>query len=125
MSWSPFEAVETAVSPGADTGRMIARIWRGATRLEDAEEYVRYVERTGIEGYRSTPGNRGAWVMWRPAGERAEIVTMSLWESRADVEGFAGADIDRAVFYPEDDRYLVSRELTVEHYEVGGDGRTA
>lgn len=51
---------------------MIARIWRGTTRLQDAEEYVGYVERTGIEGYRSTPGNRGAWVMWRSSGDRAE-----------------------------------------------------
>ena len=102
---------------------MIARIWRGATLLKDAEEYVRYVERTGIEAYRSTPGNRGAWVMWRPVGDRAEILTMSLWDSRAAIEGFAGADIDRAVYYPEDDRYLVSHELTVEHYEVSDSGQ--
>jgi hypothetical protein len=27
-------------------------------------------------------------------------------------------DIEKAVFYPEDDRYLVEREHTVKHYEV-------
>lgn len=47
---------------------------------------------------------------------------MSLWESRAAIEGFAGEDIGKAVFYPEDDRYLVGRELTVEHYDVGEGG---
>ncbi len=34
------------------------------------------------------------------------------------IHGFAGEDISRAVFYPEDDRYLVQREDTVTHFEV-------
>jgi heme-degrading monooxygenase HmoA len=51
---------------------------------------------------------------------RSEIVTVSMWESRSAIEGFAGQDIDQAVFYPEDDRYLIERDLTVSHYEVAG-----
>ena len=38
------------------------------------------------------------------------------------IAGFAGDDIARAVFYPEDDRYLVDRETTVTHFEVAGTG---
>ena len=53
---------------------MIARIWRGATRAEDAEGYVGYLEGTGLREYRETPGNLGAWVLWRRVGERAEFV---------------------------------------------------
>jgi hypothetical protein len=34
------------------------------------------------------------------------------------VKGFAGEDYETAVFYPEDDRYLVERELTATHYDV-------
>ncbi len=96
----------------------MARIWRGATRPEDSQRYVEYVERTGLSGYRATPGNRGAWILTRPRGEVTEIVTLSFWESAADIAGFAGPEIERAVFYPEDDHFLVERELTVEHYEV-------
>jgi len=99
---------------------MIARIWRGAVRAEDAPAYASYVQQTGIAGYQRTPGNRGAWVLWRVAGEQAEFVTVSLWESRAAIEGFAGPDIDQAVFYPEDDKFLTERDLTVRHYEVAG-----
>ena len=44
---------------------MIARIWRGAVRAEDAPAYAAYVQQTGIAGYQRTPGNRGAWAMWR------------------------------------------------------------
>ena len=47
---------------------MIARIWRGAVRAEHASAYAEYVQRTGIDGYRGTPGNRGAWLLWRVEG---------------------------------------------------------
>ena len=43
------------------------------------------------------------------------------------VKAFAGDDYETAVFYPEDDRYLVERDLKSEHYEVarhaGPEGR--
>jgi hypothetical protein len=97
---------------------MIARIWRGATAARDARDYVRYLRDTGIKAYTQTPGNRGAWIFWREMGDLAEFLNVSLWESSDDIAGFAGADIHRAVFYPEDDRFLVERDLTVSHYEV-------
>jgi heme-degrading monooxygenase HmoA len=99
---------------------MIARICRGAVRAEDAAAYASYVQETGIEGYKNTPGNRGAWALWRTEGGRTEFVTVSLWESWQAIEGFAGQDIEQAVFYPEDDRFLVERDLRVRHYEVAG-----
>ena len=97
---------------------MIARIWRGATREADAEAYIEYLRGTGVKEYRDTPGNKGAWVLWRVADGRAEFLTLSFWESREAIVGFAGSDIDRAVFYPKDDRYLVERDTTVRHFQV-------
>jgi heme-degrading monooxygenase HmoA len=99
---------------------LIARVWRGAVRNEDADDYVAYILGTGIAEYTSTPGNRGAWILRRPRGALTEIVTFSLWESMDAVRAFAGDDPERAVFYPEDDRFLVERELTVEHFEATG-----
>jgi heme-degrading monooxygenase HmoA len=103
---------------GGQLDAMIARIWRGAVRAQDAPAYAKYVQQTGIDGYKGTAGNRGAWLLWRVEGDRAEFVTMSLWESRAAIEAFAGQDIDTAVFYPDDDQYLIERDLTVQHYQV-------
>jgi heme-degrading monooxygenase HmoA len=99
---------------------MIARIWRGVVRAADAPAYAAYVQRTGIEGYQRTPGNRGAWLLWRVEGDRGEFVTVSFWESRDAIEGFAGQGIEKAVFYPEDDQFLIERDLTVQHYQVAG-----
>ncbi len=97
---------------------VIARIWRGVVRTEDATEYIDYVRETGIEHYRSTPGNLGAWILHRPIDDKTEIVTFSLWESMDAVRGFAGDDPSQAVYYPEDDRFLIERSATVDHYDV-------
>jgi heme-degrading monooxygenase HmoA len=97
---------------------VIARIWRGATREADAEAYVEYLRGTGLKEYRETPGNQGAWVLWRVADGRAEFLTLSFWESEEAIRGFTAGDIERAVFYPKDDRYLVERDTTVRHFQV-------
>ena len=97
---------------------MIARIWRGIVRRDDADEYAQYIDATGIREYGETPGNRGAWMLRRDEGERTEFVTLSFWESREAIAAFAGEDIEQAVFYPEDERFLVERDVRVRHYEI-------
>ena len=97
---------------------MIARIWRGVVRREDADAYAVYIAETGFADYAATAGNRGAWMLRRDDGDRTEFITFSLWESREAIHGFAGDDIETAVYYPEDDRFLIEREPTVKHYEV-------
>jgi heme-degrading monooxygenase HmoA len=97
---------------------MIARYWRGWTRAEDIDRYVDYVNETGVEGLAGTPGNRGVQVLTRVEGERAEIVVLSLWDSLDSVRAFAGEDAERAVFYPEDEAFLVERDFSVTHYQV-------
>lgn len=97
---------------------MIARTWRGATLSSDAETYLRYLEETGLSAYRSTPGNIATLVLRRSRGDRAELLLVSLWQDESAVHRFAGDDPEAAVFYPEDDRFLVERDETVDHYEV-------
>ncbi len=87
-------------------------------RREDAVAYANYISSTGMAEYRSTPGNQGAWMLRRDDGDRSEIITFSLWDSRESIRAFAGDEIDRAVFYPDDDRFLIERDVLVRHYEV-------
>ncbi|MCC3290917.1 MULTISPECIES: hypothetical protein [unclassified Arthrobacter] len=99
----------------------VVRTWRGVVRSEDLEAYVEYVRVTGIDEYRATAGNLGAWILTRSLEEgRSEIVTVSLWVSLEAIRAFAGDDVGRAVFYPEDDRYLLERDRTVSHYDLAG-----
>ena len=95
---------------------MVVRTWRGWTRTEDTDAYAEYILGTGIVEYKATPGNQGAYLVSRPDGDRTEFVTISFWDSRESIVAFAGDDIDRAVFYPKDERFLIDREATVKHF---------
>jgi heme-degrading monooxygenase HmoA len=97
---------------------MIARVWHGTTLEDNAEEFLEYVKRTGVPGLSSTPGNLGVMVFRRVEGEIVHFVLTSLWESYEAIARFAGPDIDRARYYPEDENYLIELEPTVSHYEV-------
>lgn len=97
---------------------MIARTWRGVTTAEDRDRYVDVLRRTGLAGYASAEGHRGALVLRRTEGERTEFLLVSLWDSEDSVRAFAGERPERAVFYPEDDRFLVEADRRVDHYEV-------
>lgn len=97
---------------------MLARIWRGATTAADADAYLAYLHETGVSEYRRTPGNRGVIVLRRVVQDRADFLLLTMWESEDAVRRFAGDDMGRAVFYPQDDRFLIARDLRVEHYEV-------
>src|SRR3954454_12425064 len=97
---------------------MIARIWKGTVRRADADEYAAYIGETGFAAYGETAGNRGAWMLRRDEGDRTTFQTWSLWEDEEAIRAFAGDDIEAAVYYPEDERYLVDQDATVTHYDV-------
>jgi heme-degrading monooxygenase HmoA len=97
---------------------MIARTWRGVTRAKDAETYLDYLHRTGLAEYRKIEGNRGVLALRRIVDDRAEFLILSLWESEEAIRQFAGDDIEKAVYYPEDEKFLVEHEDRVNHYEV-------
>jgi heme-degrading monooxygenase HmoA len=104
---------------------VIARTWKGAVRRQDGDAYARYMESTGVAGYAATPGNRGVWMLRRDLEERSEFLMFTLWTSVDAVKAFAGEDYETAVFYPEDERFLVEREDTATHYVVAAESGPA
>jgi hypothetical protein len=97
---------------------MIARIWRGVTRADQADAYYEYLERTGLKDYRNTAGNRGVWVLRQLRDDTATFLLISLWDSIESIRRFAGDNIETAVYYPEDHAFLLELEPTVSHYDV-------
>ena len=94
-------------------------MWTGWIATEQRERYRDVIGDTGMTDYLATPGNLGAWMAFRDAGDgRTEVTTVSLWESREAIVAFAGEDIEVARYYPEDDEFLIDRDPTVKHYEV-------
>ncbi len=97
---------------------MIVRIWHGRTPADEGDAYLDYLKRTGVTNYRATEGNRGVYVLRSSEHGVADFLLLSLWDSMDSVRAFAGDDPGKAVYYPEDDAYLLEREPGVRHYEA-------
>ena len=97
---------------------MIARTWHGITDASKADEYVDYLNKTGVPEYRATQGNLGVYVLRRIEGNEAHFLLLTLWESEDAIKRFAGPNIEKARYYPEDEQFLLELEPTVTHYEV-------
>jgi heme-degrading monooxygenase HmoA len=98
---------------------VILREWRAEIRRPLRDEYIDYVTATGVAAYRATPGNLGASIAVRDLDdERSEIVTLSWWTDMQAIRAFAGADCERARYFPQDDRFLLTRPEHVLHYNT-------
>jgi heme-degrading monooxygenase HmoA len=99
---------------------MIARIWQGRTRPGMGASYLEYLKETGLKEYRETEGFRDVLVLTREIGAATEYVLITLWEDMEAVQRFAGPEPERAVYYPDDERYFPKDQLTphVRHFDV-------
>ena len=97
---------------------MIARLWHGRTRARDADAYLEFLKAHAIPDYRSTPGNRGVYLLRRIEGDVAHFCTLTHWDDLEAVRAFAGDPVERAKYYPEDAGFLLEFEATVQHYEL-------
>ncbi len=97
---------------------MIARIWHGRTRAEDYEAYTKFLKARAIPDYRSTEGFIRLVFLRRLEGEVAHFTLITFWQNWEAIRRFAGKEVDRAKYYPEDRAFLLEFEERVTHYEV-------
>jgi len=97
---------------------MIARIWKCICPVERVDDFIPYLHRTGVNDAVNTEGFRGAQILKKEEGGKSVVVLITFWESMESVKSFAGEDAEKAVLYPEDYKYGIEPELTVEHYTV-------
>lgn len=97
---------------------MIVRMWHGRTLPEKADAYAAFLERRAIPDYRSVPGNLAVYVLRRDEADATHFITLTHWESEDAIRAFAGDDLLKAKYYPEDDGFLLEFEPQVVHYRV-------
>ena len=96
---------------------MICRMWHGITPLARADAYASFLEHRAIPDYRSVPGNLSVAVLRRDETEVSHFLTVTYWESEESIHAFAGDDLLRARYYPED-RDFLEFEPKVQHFVV-------
>ena len=72
---------------------MIARIWTGATRDEDADAYAEYMREVAVPGYTNVAGHRTLLMLRRPRGDGSTEFTMvTCWDDMESITAFTGPD---------------------------------
>jgi heme-degrading monooxygenase HmoA len=113
---------------GATPFPTIARIWKGRTRPEVADEYEAYNYEAGIKpliekalGIQAFRENRE---------DEVEFITISYWESIEAMRSFAGDDPTAIHHLERDPEFLIELpqqvqilEIRASHGQVGGGGK--
>jgi heme-degrading monooxygenase HmoA len=97
---------------------MICRMWHGRTSRQRADEYAAFLERRAIPDYRSVEGNIDVTVLRRDDGDVTHFLTVTHWVSEDAIRAFAGDDVLKAKYYPEDADFLLEFEPEVQHFDV-------
>src|SRR5213083_154732 len=98
---------------------MIARIWHGSTKPEDAKAYEKLLRDEIFPSIaaRKIEGYRGAELFVREDGNEVEFVTLLRFDSMDAVKEFAGADEGKPVIYPKAES-LITRMERARHYRI-------
>ena len=97
---------------------MIVRIWHGRTAQNRADEYAAFLERRAIPDYRAIAGNLDVAILRRDEPEVTHFLTVTRWISEQAIRAFAGTDVLKAKYYPEDEHFLMEFEPEVQHFTV-------
>lgn len=94
----------------------IARVWRGRTTRERADEYARYLYEHGIKPLEEKA--LGVQMLREDRETESEFVTISYWEDVAAMSRFAGEDPTRIHHLERDAEYLIELPEGVQVLQI-------
>lgn len=97
---------------------MIARHWRGWTKLADADTYEKLLTQTVLPALKEIEGYKGGYVLREDNPQESEFVVVNFFDSLEAVRRFAGPDYSVPVFEPEARKLLSRIEPVARHYDV-------
>jgi hypothetical protein len=100
----------------------VARVWRGRTRREIADEYERYNYEEGIKPLIEKA--RAVQTFRRDGDTETEFTTISFWDSIEAMAAFAGSDPTAIHHLPRDGEFLIELPTAVEIMELRVDRGT-
>ena len=97
---------------------MIARIWHGWTKPENADSYESHLKPELLPGLSKVNGFRGSYLLRRAVGDEIEFVTVILWDSIEAIRSVAGENYETALIPEERRKYLQRFDAKAAHFEV-------
>ncbi len=99
---------------------MVVRIWHGRTKSTDGDAYAEFLRERAIPDYGSVQGLISVEILSRVENDVTHFLTVTHWETEDAIRAFAGDDLLKAKYYPEDDAFLLEKEPEVTHHTVEG-----
>ncbi|GAB3024455.1 MULTISPECIES: antibiotic biosynthesis monooxygenase [Oleiagrimonas] len=97
---------------------MIARIWRGITSRDLADEYLAHLQEQAVPRLEGAKGLLHSYILQREQGDKSEFQVITLWDSHESMQAWVGGDPERAVYLDEEDRFLLDMEPLVRLYDT-------
>jgi heme-degrading monooxygenase HmoA len=97
---------------------VIARIWHGYTKPEDADAYEAMLKPELLPGISKIKGCKGSYLLRRDRGGEVEFITIMLWDSIDAIRAFVGRDYEASVVPEERRKYISRHDAKAAHYYV-------
>ena len=97
---------------------MIARIWKGKTKIEYSETYKKIIIERDIPDYRKSKGFIKLTFLKRVDKEYTYFKLITFWQDLETIKNFTGPSFKEAVAYKEDKKYLIDFPGNVTHFET-------
>jgi heme-degrading monooxygenase HmoA len=103
-------------NPTISRNPTIARIWRGRTTRDKADEYAVYLYEHGVRPLKEKA--LGVQQLREDRPDESEFVTISYWESIEAMSRFAGDDPTRIHHLERDPEFLIELPESVQVLEI-------
>lgn len=97
---------------------MIARVWHGYTKPENADAYEAMLKPELLPGISRVKGYVSSFLLRKEADGEVEFITIMLWDSIDAIRNFAGPNYEASVVPEERRKYLSRHDAKSAHYEV-------
>lgn len=97
---------------------MIARVWHGYTKPENADAYEALLKPELLPGISIATGYIGSYLLRRDVGGEVEFITIMFWDSIEVLRAVAGPDYETAIIPEERRKYLSRYDPKSAHYEI-------
>jgi heme-degrading monooxygenase HmoA/catechol 2,3-dioxygenase-like lactoylglutathione lyase family enzyme len=97
---------------------VISRHWRGTTKPGQDEAYIAHLKAHTFPRIGAIPGFVSASILKQDGAAGTEFEIVTVWQSRAAIEAFAGQDIEAAVVPEAAQALLAKYDQRVRHFEI-------
>ena len=97
---------------------MIARVWRGVTTRENADQYEAMLKPELLPGLSSVPGFIKSYLLRRMTGEDVEFITVIVFDSLESLQRFAGPSYEESIVSDDRKPLLKQHDRVASHYEI-------